>query len=270
MASRAGGRYGRRIVDGLEQRLAAWGARPTGETWSTATSELAGGVRDGLPVILKVAHAEEERRGGALMAWWSQHGGLAVLEHDATAVLMARATGPRDLLRLSAAGRDEEAEDVLVDTAIALQALPIPPASLGLVPLAVWFRDLTDRPQPDPLLEAAASIARDLLAEPADPVALHGDLHHGNVLDAGDRWAAIDPKGLVGHRAFDLGNVFCNPTAEVAVARARPRLERIAQRAALPEPLLAAWVVAWCGLSLTWGGGWGARSVARQLLPLAR
>ena len=111
------------------------------------SSDLAAGVLDGEPVIAKVARIEEERRGGRLMTWWSAHGGLPVLEADDDAILMRRA-GRRVLHLL-----DDEAEEVLVETALALHAMPAPPASVGLVPLRTWFRDLVDRPQPDPLLD---------------------------------------------------------------------------------------------------------------------
>jgi streptomycin 6-kinase len=253
-------------------RLLAWDAEPTGETWDTPSSALAAGMRDGLPVIAKVARVEEERRGGRLMAWWSRHGGLPVLEHDEDAVLLRRATGGRDLTAWATGCRDDEATAVLVDTALALHAVPAPPASLGLVPLRTWFRDLVDGPQPDPLLDRAASVARDLLAQRGPEVVLHGDVHHGNVLDLGDRWAAIDPKGLLGSPAFDLANLLCNPSREVAVARLDARLDLVADRAGLDRALLASWVAAWCGLSLVWAGdeaswhGTATQAVASRLL----
>lgn len=256
-----------------EARLAAWGATPSGETWTTASSVLAAGVRDGVPVVLKVARIEEERRGGRLLAWWGEHGGLPVLEHDGDAVLMLRAAGQRDLVAMSAAGRDDEAEAVLLATVRALHAMPAPPEDVGLLPLRTWFRDLVDVRPTDPLLDRLASLAGDLLAEPGPVVALHGDVHHGNVLDLGDRWAAIDPKALAGHPAFDVANVLCNPTEAVAAARVEPRLERFAAGLGLAPDLLAAWTAAWCGLSLTWSAGapsWharAARAVATRLLP---
>jgi streptomycin 6-kinase len=256
-----------------EARLVAWDADPTGETWDTPSSTLAAGVRDGVPVVVKVAAVEEERRGGRLMAWWAGHGGLPVLEHDADALLMVRAGGARDLPAWSASGRDDEAVAVLVDVVLALHAMPAPPASVAPVPLRRWFRDLVDRRQPDPMLDRAGSLARDLLAEPAAAVVLHGDVHHGNVLDLGDRWAAIDPKGLLGHPVFDLANLFCNPAEGIAVGRLDARLDLVAQRAGVDRALLASWVAAWCGLSLAWAGdgsSWHARTaraVAARLLP---
>lgn len=37
------------------------------------------------------------------------------------------------------------------------------------------------------------------------PYLLHGDLHHYNILKTGsDSWAAIDPKGLIGDREYDV------------------------------------------------------------------
>lgn len=250
-----------------EERLRAWGAEPTGETWTTGSSELAAGLLGREPVIVKVARIEEERRGNRLMAWWSSLGQLPVLEADDDAILMRRATGSRNLLT----ERIEDADAVLADTARALHAMPAPPASIGLVPLRTWFADLVDRPQADPLLDRAASVARDLLDEPGPTVVLHGDLHHGNVLDLDGRWVATDPKGLVGHPAFDVANACCNPSEAAAVARLEPRLDLFADRLALPRDLLGAWVLAWCGLTLAWGGAaesWhprGARRIASAL-----
>ena len=165
---------------------------------------------------------------------------------------------------------------MLAATVLALHALPAPPATLGLVPLATWFRDLVDRPQDDPLLVRAAGIARDLLAADGPVVVLHGDVHHGNVLDLGDRWAAIDPKGLVGHPAFDVANVLCNPTEAAAARRVEARIALLADRLALAPDEVAAWTVAWCGLSLAWRRGeasWhdrAARDVATRLLVTSR
>ncbi|MBH1547375.1 hypothetical protein I5U09_16900 [Stenotrophomonas maltophilia] len=62
------------------------------------------------------------------------------------------------------------------------------------------------------ILARCADTARRLLADPGDVVPLHGDIHHGNILDFGDRgWLAIDPKRLKGERGFDYANLFCNP-----------------------------------------------------------
>ena len=106
---------------------------------------------------------------------------------------------------------------------------------------------------------AASSAARPpwrgLLARPVEPCVLHGDLHHGNVLDGGQRgWLAIDPKGLIGARAFDYANLFCNPTPDIALAPGRlaHRVELVATAARLDRHHLLAWITAWAGLSAAW------------------
>ena len=256
----------------LLARLTAWGATPTGEVWSTPTSVLAAGLLADRPVMAKHALVEEERRGGRLMAWWSDHGGLPVLDLDGDVLLMRRATGLRDLASWARGGQDPEATAAVVEVALALHATPSPP---GLVPLTTWFHALTASQQEDGLLERCAGLARGLLiaTAPADVVALHGDLHHGNVLDIGADWAAIDPKGLLGHRAFDFANLLLNPDEATALEHLEPRLRQVAALAGLEEAVLRDWTAAWCGLSLAWGDGepsWHdrtARAVAERLLP---
>ena len=112
----------------------------------------------------------------------------------------------------------------------------------------------------------AATTARALLDERRDVTVLHGDLHHGNVLDFGDdaapAWKAIDPKGLLGDRAFDYANMVCNPSHDVALVPGR--LERqvsiLSAASGVDGQRLLRWIVAWTGLSAVWfraaGPGW--------------
>jgi len=97
--------------------------------------------------------------------------------------------------------------------------------------------------------------AKSLLASPEDETVLHGDIHHGNILDFDQLgWLAIDPKGLIGERGFDYANVFCNP--DIQTARAPGRFERqvgiVADAAGLDRQRLIHWVLAYAGLSAAW------------------
>ncbi|SDB91285.1 streptomycin 6-kinase [Sanguibacter gelidistatuariae] len=132
-----------------------------------------------------------------------------------------------------------------------------PPA--GLVPLDRWFADLlTGVAGHDGFLGRAAATVRELLADQRDVVVLHGDLHHGNVIDFGDdasaEWRAIDPKFLVGDRAFDYTNIVCNPSHAIAVVPGRldRQVSVICAAAGLDRRRLLRWIVAWTGLSATW------------------
>lgn len=90
---------------------------------------------------------------------------------------------------------------------------------------------------------------------PEDVIVLHGDIHHGNILDAGPRvWLAIDPKRLVGERGFDYANIFCNPDRQTA-ASPQPlsrQVSDVAEAADLNRERLLKWIIAWAGLSTVW------------------
>jgi streptomycin 6-kinase len=68
---------------------------------------------------------------------------------------------------------------------------------------------------PAALFRRADAMRRDLLASSGVPVALHGDMHHFNVVAAWRAsaigWLAIDPKGLAGDPCFDVCQFLRNP-----------------------------------------------------------
>lgn len=246
----------------LDRYLRAWRLELDGEAFSTASSVLAPVLFDELSAMLKVATVEEEAAGGRLMAWWKGRGSAPVYRHDETAVLLERATGERSLVELSGTGPagDDEAMRILCETAARLHAVPGRP-SAGLTPLEAWFGALlgTLPDNADPFYARAAAIARGLLGgeglDGSETVVLHGDLHHGNVLDFGaDGWRAIDPKALLGDRAFDYANMLCNPDAATALApgRLESRLRVIESVAGIRRERMLRWAVAWGGLSSVW------------------
>jgi len=72
-------------------------------------------------------------------------------------------------------------------------------------------------------------------------------------------WLAIDPKGLIGERGFDFANIFTNPDLDNPVPRVAPvpeifkqRLDIVTGMAGLDRKRLLKWIIAWCGLSMTW------------------
>ena len=84
---------------------------------------------------------------------------------------------------------------------------------------------------------------------------LHGDIHHGNILDFGPQgWLAIDPKHLIGERAFDFVNILRNPDAQVALAPGRfsRQVTVVADAAGLDRARLLKWTLAFTGLSAAW------------------
>ncbi|MBS7541579.1 hypothetical protein KHC19_00415 [Ancylobacter oerskovii] len=278
----------------LDHALARWNLTPDGTPLATATSLLlpvrqsfAGSAR---PAMLKVSDEPHEARAMPLMRWWNGDGAAHIFAHEvfaqeaftdpaftdpaagdsAGALLMERAEAPGALLALA---RHDDAAATRIICAVATRLhRPRGPLPAGLVPLDGWFAPLLAiGPGQGGLLARAAGIAERLLADPREIAPLHGDLHHENILDfgpsderpaipgrAGD-WRAIDPKGLLGERGFDLAILFCDPDLgrpEIELAR-RPdifarRLATVAEETGIAHTRLLDWILAWTGLSWSW------------------
>ncbi|WP_269504842.1 aminoglycoside phosphotransferase family protein [Burkholderia sp. IMCC1007] len=235
--------------------LRLWDLVPDGGPILTASGGVLPVTWHARPAMLKVATCDEERRGNALMTWWNGHGAARVWLRDSDAVLLERAQPAPTLAGMSAAGHDDDALRIACDAVARLHAhrADAPPA---LVPLHDWFYALLSYAADDDVLRRSAATAHRLLAGPlVDEAVLHGDIHHGNVLNFGDRgWLAIDPKGLRGDRAFDYANLFCNPAHDIAVdpARFERRVMLVAEAAQLGRHRLLQWILAWAGLSALW------------------
>jgi streptomycin 6-kinase len=237
--------------------LDRWRLAPGGAGFTTRFgSHLMPVTQDRERAMLKIAGHVEEENGGALMDWWGGVGAARVLERQGAAILLERLDGPRSLAAMAKSGADDEASRILCAAAAGLHAprAALPPATL--VPLETWFRALWPAEQAHGgAFALAADAARALLAEPRDPVVLHGDLHHDNVLDGGERgWLAIDPKGLIGERDFEFANLFRNPDIDVALAPGRMRRQAgvVAGAAGIDERRLLRWILAYAGLGAAW------------------
>lgn len=240
----------------FDRYLRQWGLEPDGAPIRTATSRLLPVRQGAAAAMLKIARVEEERRGARVLAWWAGEGAARVLAQDGDALLMERAQGPGSLAAMARRGADDpEATRILCGAVARLHARRGRPPP-GLVPLDDWFRDLWPAAERHGgVLRDSARHARAWLAEPRQPGVLHGDIHHGNVLDFGARgWLAIDPKGLHGERGFDYANLFCNPSRRTALARGRfeRRLDIVAAASGIEPRRLLQWVLAWAGLSAVW------------------
>jgi streptomycin 6-kinase len=108
------------------------------------------------------------------------------------------------------------------------------------------------------LVETAESLFTDLLASMSEPVLLHGDLHHYNILFTGAGWRVIDPKGVAGEPAYEVGALLRNPIEtiydepELDRITAR-RLDILAETLALDRERLRQWSLAQAVLSEWWG-----------------
>ncbi len=124
----------------------------------------------------------------------------------------------------------------------------------GLGTLRSWFDGGTG-PLPAPLVERAEALFAELTATMGEPVLLHGDLHHDNILSAErEPWLAIDPKGVVGEAEYEVGallrnRLFKQPKPAVALSR---RVDQLVERLGFDRARVVGWGLAQTVLSAWW------------------
>jgi streptomycin 6-kinase len=90
----------------------------------------------------------------------------------------------------------------------------------------------------------ADELSHELRVTAKDLHLLHGDLHHDNILlDASGSGVAIDPKGVIGETAYEVGAFMCNPAElsaqpDIGEILAR-RLEQFSQILTIDQQRLA-------------------------------
>lgn len=197
-------------------------------------------------VVVKVlprAHPQEaQMRGeGEALAHWRETGAAVELldRRDNGMTLLLRRLKPATTLDEATSDYDRQLVEVGTLVRRLHEAGPPPSRLPGSEQHVEAFRRL-----PDAQLQAEIDA---LIASTAEPVAVHADLHGGNVLRDGDRWVAIDPKGVRGDRHLDIWLLVCpqapalpdDPAA--AGAEAMRRVHVYADAASLDPARAAAW-----------------------------
>jgi streptomycin 6-kinase len=129
---------------------------------------------------------------------------------------------------------------------------------------------------PEDLVGEAETLFAELFASEGEKFLLHGDLHHGNILSAGDgSWLAIDPKGVVGEAAYETAALLHNPVGALDGPDPRGLLERrldvLSGELGLDRDRIRVWGLAQAVLAAYWGledGGrvWGEALAFARLL----
>jgi streptomycin 6-kinase len=121
-----------------------------------------------------------------------------------------------------------------------------------------WLKAL-DKDLDIPLLYLSkARVLRDgLLKTSSDEVLLHGDLHHDNILQNGNDWVVIDPKGIVGESCYEVAAFIRNPIAELLDSANAPsilkaRIAEFARMTNLAEKRIRDWCFVQAVLSWSW------------------
>jgi streptomycin 6-kinase len=211
---------------------------------------------DGSPAVLKLGlPSPESAQEHAALAHWDGRGAvrLLVAEPADHVMLLERLNGEVPLRSLAES-------KAMLEAAGTLQRLWVAPPEAhpfttvadrvaALCEALVRRRDLAAAAELRPLLDEALDLAEQLLADDTEQVLLHGDFHHGNVLSAErSPWLAIDPKPLVGERAYDLAWLAQDRLETLSgvpgpEAAARRRLQRLSEAVEVDRDRLRGWAL---------------------------
>ena len=230
--------------------------------------------QDGMEVVVKlgVPNPELTREIEALQ-FYAGRGAVQLLDADPEqGLLLLERLQPGTLLSLLT----DDVEATSISASVIRQLWRPAPAAHHFITVNDWAAGLhrlrqrfggTTGPLPANLVERAEAIFADLLNSMTDPVVLHGDLHHDNIL-AGHRqpWLAIDPKGVIGEPAYEVGALLRNPMPQLlkvlnlerVLAR---RADQLAHELELDRGRIVGWGFAQALLSAWWsledhGSGW--------------
>jgi streptomycin 6-kinase len=112
-------------------------------------------------------------------------------------------------------------------------------------------------PLPKRLVETVEALSSDLLSENKNETLLHGDFHHFNVLDSARGWLAIDPKGVIGPRGYELGPFLINPLPDFLngnspLVQTQRRISILSEMLGMERERIRAWGLCHAVLSAWW------------------
>jgi streptomycin 6-kinase len=260
-----GAEWLRGLPDLAEACAADWGLT-LDEPFGSAYASLAvpAVTADGTRVVLKLNPADRESDHEAdALAVWDGDAAARLLAHDpARRALLIERLDPGD--PLWTVPDEDEANRIAAGL---LRRLWRPPPEhhpfRRLADDAAWWAgylvprfEALGRPFERSLLDRAVRSAAELSARPPDEVVLHQDLHGGNILRAGrEPWLVIDPKPLVGERAFDLASLLRDRRSDLArdpwpSRRLRRRLDMLSSEVGVDRERARGWGVVH---ALAWG-----------------
>lgn len=244
---------------------------------------------DGRPVVLKVSPPYDEfYTEVAALRHYGVEGCVELVDADPDqGIVILERLFPGETIHALSFENDDEATRIAASVMTKLWR-PLP-AEHNFPTVERWSRGLqrlrdehngATGPLPAHLVERAEGIYRELFASAPPPVLLHGDLHHENILSATRApYLAIDPKGVAGEPAYEVGPLFYNPQPEIFhqpnLARVlKRRLDVLAEYLPIDRERLLACAFAHSVLSAAWSveendsseGGWRSTILVAETL----
>jgi streptomycin 6-kinase len=244
-----------------------WNLAVEAPTWPLSFNYVAPAtLTDGTPVVLKLGVPNSERTSEIeTLKLWDGNGCARLLKSDTErgAMLIERISPGTMLSELQ---DDDQATRLAAEVFQRVRFSPNP-APRGYPGEPDKENSLFGSPFPGKLVEAAEGLFAELLPSQGPQVLLHGDLHHFNILFAGEErgWLAIDPQGVLGEAEYECGALLRNhdldkrSRAEIKKITGR-RVEILAEMLGFDRQRIIGWGLAQAVLSAWWDWHPGAPS----------
>lgn len=217
------------------------------------------GYQEQQPIVLKLGFDREAlRREASALTCFQGCGAVKVLAEDDGMLLLKR-TMPGTSLKSYFPDKEHEAIDIACGV---IKKLHLPMRKLGKRSHFPHIRDwlaALDQHAIIPLdMLVKARKLRDHLLQTSNPdVLLHGDLHHDNILQNGDDWLVIDPKGVIGEPCYEVAAFIRNPIPEFlhnpdAQKMIHKRIAHFAEALELPPQRILDWCFVQAVLAWMW------------------
>ena len=208
-------------VDALS---AKWGLSQLKPAGDLSHHYVLSGFQGNQPIILKLGlDINGLALESAALKSFSGFSSVGVLAKDQGALLLERAV-PGTLLRSYFPSKEAEATEIVCGVIKKLHQAPIP-AKDTFPHSRDWLLALDQNLDiPAPYLEKARTLRDRLLETSHQDILLHGDLHHGNILQGENGWVVIDPKGVIGDPVYEVAAFIRNPIPELLDSENYPRI----------------------------------------------
>lgn len=241
------------IVDNLAQHWRLTNLKPVA---NLSYNYVMTGLQNNKPIILKIGYDQKELSNEyfALKAYKQACIKLIDGHCDSNALLLEQAV-PGASLKSLYPEFDDSALKITADIMKKLHKEEIPLNS-GLPTVQEWFKNLFE-PQNvlnEYHINKARTLAQKLFANQTNPVLLHGDLHHDNIILNGTEYLAIDPKGIIGDPAYEVYAFIKNPDPLVPKSKdlMMHRIGLFSKYLDIPEIKLRQWAYVQAVLEACW------------------
>jgi streptomycin 6-kinase len=264
----------------MEQAAARWGLTEVQPSSNLSYNFVAFAKRGNEQVVLKMGVPDSDMDSEiAALRLFNGEGACRLIDYDEEKswMLLERL---RPGVMLSALENDEEATHIAADV---MQRIWIPLESLesasllagnqkqasglqSFILLSDWFDGLKSLrsmfnggtgPLNEKLVHRVEHAVKDFLAENHQPVLMHGDFHHFNILSSERGWLVIDPKGVIGPACYEVGPLLINPWGDLLSGNnyqqmTNRRIDILHERLGFERDRIREWGLAHAILSAWW------------------